>query len=65
MSLHGSARHLELAGNLGVVTTLEKQFDNLLLSRSKPNGLLRHLYPLGLVRQHAKTLVELGRFHVA
>jgi hypothetical protein len=33
MSLHGSARHLELAGNLGVVTALQKQFDNLLLPR--------------------------------
>ncbi len=65
MGLYGSARHLELTGNLGVVTTLEKQFDNLLLPRSKPNGLLRHLYPLGWVRRHAKTLMQLGCFHIA
>jgi hypothetical protein len=47
MSLYGSARHLELAGNLGVVTALQKQFDNLLFARSKPNGLLRHHLPPG------------------
>jgi hypothetical protein len=34
MSLHGSARHLELAGNLGVITSLQKQFDDLLFARS-------------------------------
>jgi hypothetical protein len=42
MSLHGSARHLELVCDLGVVTALQKQFDDLLFARSKPNGLLRH-----------------------
>jgi hypothetical protein len=34
MGLHGSARHLELAGNFGIVTALQKQFDDLLFSRS-------------------------------
>jgi hypothetical protein len=48
MSLHGSARHLELRGNLGIITALQKQFDDLLLARSKSNGLLVHYYPLGL-----------------
>jgi hypothetical protein len=33
MSLHGSARHLELAGNFGIVTALQKQFDDLLFAR--------------------------------
>jgi hypothetical protein len=47
MSLHGSARHLELAGNFGIVTALQKQFDDLLFARSKPYGLL-HRYPPGL-----------------
>jgi hypothetical protein len=42
MRLHGSARHLQLAGNFGVVTALQKQFDDLLFARSKPNGLLDH-----------------------
>jgi hypothetical protein len=40
--LHGSPRHLELAGNLGVVTTLQQQFNDLLLPRTEPNGLLLH-----------------------
>ena len=48
MSLHGSTRHLELARNLGVVTALQKQFDNLLFARPKPNGLLRHHSPQDL-----------------
>jgi hypothetical protein len=34
MSLHGSARHLELARDLGIVTALQKQFDDLLFARS-------------------------------
>jgi hypothetical protein len=34
MSLHSSARHFELRGNFGVITALQKQFDNLLLARS-------------------------------
>jgi len=34
MSLHGSARHLELIGDLGIVAALQKQFDDLLFPRS-------------------------------
>jgi hypothetical protein len=34
MSLHGSARHFELAGNFRIVTALQKQIDDLLFSRS-------------------------------
>jgi hypothetical protein len=34
VSLHGSARHLELAGDFGIITALQKQFDDLLLARS-------------------------------
>jgi hypothetical protein len=34
MSLHGSASHLELAGDFGIVTALQKQFHNLLFARS-------------------------------
>jgi len=34
MSFYGSTRHLELAGDFGIVTALQKQFDNLLFSRS-------------------------------
>jgi hypothetical protein len=65
VSLHGSTRHLELTGNLGVVTALQEQFYNLLLPRPEPNGLRRHLYSLGLIRQHAKTLMEPECFHIA
>jgi hypothetical protein len=34
MSLHGSTRHLELAGDFGIVTALQKQLDDLLFARS-------------------------------
>ena len=34
MSLHGSASHFELARNFGVITALQKQFDDLLFARS-------------------------------
>jgi hypothetical protein len=46
--LYGSARHVELAGNFGIVAALQKEFDDLLFARSQPNGLLRHLCPLVL-----------------
>jgi hypothetical protein len=49
VSLHGAPRHIELAGNFGVVTSLQKQLDNLLLSRTQPNGVLLHQTPLVLV----------------
>jgi hypothetical protein len=34
MSFHGAPRHVELTGNLSVVTPLQKQFDNLLFART-------------------------------
>jgi hypothetical protein len=49
MSLHGSACHIELAGNLSVVTTLQKQFHDLLFARSQMNGSLYHPHFLPLV----------------
>jgi hypothetical protein len=64
MSLHGSARHLELGGNLGIVTALQEQFDNLLLTRAQPNGLLRHRYPHGFwICLRSETFAQLGGFH--
>ena len=51
MGFYGSHCHLELGGNFGVVTTLQKQFNNLLFARTEPfaftgpNGLLLHLIP--------------------
>ena len=46
MSLHRSPSHLQLSGNLGVITTLQKQFNDLLFARTEPNGLLLHSNPL-------------------
>jgi hypothetical protein len=37
MSFHGAAGHLQLTGNLGVVTPLQQQLHDLLFARSKPN----------------------------
>jgi len=42
MGFHGSARHFELTSNLGVVTSLQKQLNNLLFARTQPNRLLPH-----------------------
>jgi hypothetical protein len=64
VSLYGSARHLELAGDLGVVTTLQKQFDDLLFARSKPNALLVHHFPLGLDSPGLRDGVQLGCFQI-
>jgi hypothetical protein len=46
MSLHGSPRHLQLTGDFSIVTSLQKQFDNLLFARTEPNSLLLHPIPL-------------------
>jgi len=51
MSFYSSPCHLELGGDFGVVTTLQKQFNNLLFARTEPfartrlNGLLPHFIP--------------------
>jgi len=42
MGLHGTPGHIELACDFGVVTSLQEQFDNLLFSRTQPNGVLLH-----------------------
>ncbi len=53
MSLYCSPRHLELAGNLGVVTALQEQLYYLLLARTEPDGLLSHsIPPLVIIRQY-------------
>jgi hypothetical protein len=64
MGLHSSAGHLELAGDFGIVTALQKQFHDLLFARSQPNGLLRHHYPLIWIRPPALRSVELGCFQI-
>jgi hypothetical protein len=50
MRLYGSARHIQLAGNFGVITALQKQFNNLLFARAEPNGLFPHQVPLFWLR---------------
>jgi hypothetical protein len=50
MGFYGSPCHLEFGGDFGVATTLQKQFNNLLLTRTEPNGLLIHLiHPLSVL----------------
>jgi len=46
MRFHSSPRHVELRGNFGVVTTLQKQLDNLLFAWTEPNSLILHQIPL-------------------
>jgi hypothetical protein len=52
MGFHSAPRHLELSGNLGVITTLQKQFDDLLFARTQPNSLLHHPIPLFIYFLH-------------
>ncbi|MFZ0730796.1 MAG: hypothetical protein WAM79_00595 [Candidatus Sulfotelmatobacter sp.] len=42
MSFHGSPCHFQLGGDLGVITALQEQLNDLLLSWTEPNGLLVH-----------------------
>jgi hypothetical protein len=42
MGLDGAFGHVQIAGNFGVVTSLEKQIDDLLLPASQPVKLLVH-----------------------
>jgi hypothetical protein len=46
MRFHSAPRHVELSRNFGVVTTLQKQFDNLLFAWTEPNSLIHHSIPL-------------------
>ena len=48
MGFYRSPRHVELGGNLGIVTTLQKQVNDLLFARTEPNSLFLHLVPLFL-----------------
>jgi hypothetical protein len=43
MGLHRTAGHFKLFGNFGVITALQKQFDDLFFARPQANRLLpRH-----------------------
>jgi hypothetical protein len=42
MSFYGSPRHIELAGDLGVITSLQQQLNDLLFAVTEPNGMLLH-----------------------
>ena len=45
MSFNGSPGHLQLACNFSVITTLQKQLDNLLFAWAQPNSLFLHRFP--------------------
>ncbi len=45
MSFNGSPGHLQLACNFSVITTLQKQLDNLLFAWAQPNRLFLHSIP--------------------
>jgi hypothetical protein len=45
VSFYGAPRHLELAGNFGVVAALQKQLNNLLFPRTETYFLLRDQIP--------------------
>jgi hypothetical protein len=46
MSLYGTSSHMELAGDFGIVATLQQQVDNLLFARPQPNSRVLHYIPL-------------------
>jgi len=57
MRFHRSPCHIELLGDFGIVTALQKQFDDLLFARSESNALLSHaipLFPIGLRLDEAR-----------
>src|ERR1700730_1599657 len=45
MSLYGSPRHFQLTCNFRVITTLQKQLDDLLFAWAQPNSLFLHRFP--------------------
>lgn len=45
MSLHRAPCHVELGSYFGIITTLQKQVDDLLFARTEPNSVLLHCYP--------------------
>jgi hypothetical protein len=44
MGFYDSPCHVALGGDFGIVTILQKQFNNLLFVRTEPNGLLCHSF---------------------
>jgi hypothetical protein len=46
MSFNGPPGHFQLTCNLGIIATLQKQFDNLLFAWAQPNSLFLHRSPL-------------------
>ena len=50
MGLDGAFRHVQIAGDFGVVTSLEKQIDNLLFPAPQPAGLFVHALYLAVTQ---------------
>lgn len=70
MSFHGTPRHVELRGYLGVVASLQQQVDDLLFARTEPHSLLLHPILLFLsfsapIRCRATTISISGSIHDA
>ncbi len=64
MSFYGSACHFELAGNFGVVTALQEQFDDLLFAGPQANGGIRHVASLLAFFFGNSTADDLGNFQI-
>jgi len=45
VGFYGSHCDIQPACDFGIVTTQQKQFNNLLFTRTEPNGLLSHPFP--------------------
>jgi len=69
MSFYGSPRHVELAGDFGVVASLQQQFDDLLFAWTEPNSLLFHpilpFFDLPHLVRCAAVLSDFNSIHVA
>ena len=67
MSFHSSPGHFQLTCNFGVVTALQKQFDDLLFAWAQPNSLFLHRFPLffGICTAYAPKIgrAESFQFH--
>jgi len=48
VSLHGTARHVELLGDLAVVAALQQQIGDLLFPKAQLDGLFLHATPPGI-----------------
>lgn len=67
MGFYRSPRHIQLGGNLGIVTTLQEQVNDLLFARTEPNSLFLHLVPpfCYCLPNRLSSFVDLHSIHIA